>query len=647
MPPAAIADVAPTRRAFPLGQMVLGVAVVVGIVVSMSAWLGRSRRVEALTDRDSVVLTGFSNSTGEPIFDETLRQGLAVGLEQSPFLNIIPDRRIAQILTLMGRTSGEPVSPESAREACARAGGRAAIAGSVNRLGARYVIGLTATNCATGADFAHVQVEAASREVVLTALSTAVTQMRGKLGESLASIEQFDAPLDEVTTASLQALQAYSLGRRTARDKGSPADIPFYKRAIELDPDFAIAHAALGVSYINLGQPSVAAEHLEKAYRLRERVSEREKYRIAAYYHHAFTGELEQARPIYDLWKGNYPRDLAPYLNLGLCHSWLGEYEKAAAVTAEALRLDPGNVLSVPEPGRVPDQAGTPRRGESDPGQGAGSRARQPVHPQQPWIPGVPARRQDCHGAAAGGGPRPAGRRRHPAVAAVGHGKRTFGRLANAREFSRRAAESAKRAGAAEAAAGWLVNAALREAEVGNRAEAQQQLLDALRLATGRDVVALGALASARSGDLARAEGLERDLQRTYPLNTIIQRYLAAHDSRGDRPGPEPGRGRDRGTSAGSAVRTGVAATHRARHALPRSTCAARPTCSRATASVPPRSSRRSSITRASCSTTRSTPSRGSNWAGRGPSPAMSLAPARPTRISSRCGRPPTRTSAS
>ncbi len=190
VPPAAIADVAPTRRAFPLGQMVLGVAVVVGIVVSISAWLGRSRRVEALTDRDSVVLTGFSNSTGEPIFDETLRQGLAVGLEQSPFLNIIPDRRIAQILTLMGRTSGEPVSPESAREACARAGGRAAIAGSVNRLGARYVIGLTATNCATGADFAHVQVEAASREVVLTALSTAVTQMRGKLGESLASIEQ-------------------------------------------------------------------------------------------------------------------------------------------------------------------------------------------------------------------------------------------------------------------------------------------------------------------------------------------------------------------------------------------------------------------------------------------------------------------------
>ncbi len=507
------------------GALVAGAATVI-VLALVVAFSSRSRPVQALTERDSIVLAGFDNSTGEPIFDDTLKQGLTVELEQSPFLNIVSDRRTAQVLKLMGRSPTEPLNPELARELCLRSDSKATVTGSITPLGSEYVIGLTASNCSTGDSFAHVQVQAASRETVLTALGTAASAMRSKLGESLHSIQKFDVPIEDATTPSLQALEAFSLGRKTAREKGSPADIPFYKRAIEIDPNFAVAYAALGVSYVNLGQPSVGGEYVKRAYELRDRVSQREKYRISAYYHHIVTGELEKAAETYELWKQSYPRDFAPYINLGVSYSWLGEYEKSAAVVREALRLEPTNVLPYTNLAAQYIKLGRPDEAQAMLDQARARNLtskflrsnvcylaflRNDAATMEQQLAEVKDKPGD----------------EDPLLSQQADTEAYYGRLKKAREFSRRAVESATRAGANEAAAGWLVNAALREAEFGNTAAARREVQDALRLSPGRDVVAVAALALARVGEFARAEALLRDLETSYPRNTVIRVYWA------------------------------------------------------------------------------------------------------------------------
>ncbi len=506
----------------------LTVLLVVGLVAAAAIVppLFRPKRAAVLTERDLVLLAGFSNSTGEPIFDETLQQGLTSELEQSPFLNIVSERRVRQVLKLMGRAPSDRVPRELARETCVRAGSQAMVEGSIARLGARYVIGLTATSCATGDAFAHVQVQAASRETVLEALSRAAADMRGRLGESLASIRRFDVPIEDATTASLEALQAYSRGRETAREKGSPADIPFYQRAIEIDPGFAVAYAALGVSYVNLGQPSAAAGHLEKAYRLRDRVSEREKYRISAYYHHVVNGELEKANEVYGLWKQSYPRDVAPYINIGIIHTWLGEYEASLAETNEALRLEPGNVLPYSNVaaayiklGRLDEASAVLQQAASR------SLTSKFVRSNLGYLAFL--RRDTATMERQLAEVRDSPGDEDPLLSQQADTEAYFGRLRNARRLSQDAVRSALRTNAKEAAAGWLANAALREAEYGARTEARTLVDQALGLAPGRDVLALAALASARAGDAARAEHLLRDLETTYPLNTVIRVYWA------------------------------------------------------------------------------------------------------------------------
>ena len=526
-PPVASA-VAGTEAA-PRSRRVATVLLVIAAVATALtiAWqLLRTRQVEALGERDSVVLAGFSNSTGEVIFDETLKQGLATGLEQSPFLNIVPDRRVGRLLTLMGRAPGAQLSPDLARELCLRAEGKAFISGSLDRVGSQYVLGLTATSCSTGDDFAHVQTEADRREAVLRALSAAASMMRGKLGESLSSIQKFQMPIEEATTSSLEALQAYSLGRKTAREKGSPADIPFYQRAIGLDPDFAAALAALGVSYINLGQPSIAGEYLERAFLLRGRVSERERFRISAYYHQAVTGDLEQANDIYGLWTQSYPREFAPYINLGLGHIWLGDYERALDETQRALNLEPGNVLAYSNLAAI-----CLKLGRQEDAKRALDQARERS------LSSKFLRSNVCYLAFLQGDTSAAAQQLAQSGSSPGDQdallslqadtEAHFGRLGKARELSRRAAEAAAQAGAKEAGAGWLVNAALREAEFGNAAASRAAVDEALRLAPGRDVVAVAALAKARAGDVREAEALLADLEQRNPLNTVIRLYWA------------------------------------------------------------------------------------------------------------------------
>src|SRR6201981_2812749 len=322
--------------------LVLG-AIVVAAIVAGGYYYSTHRAppvAAPLTEKDSIVLTDFDNSTGEAVFDDALKQALAVDLGQSPFLNILSDRCVGETLQLMGRPANDKVTPAVAREICLRTGTKAFLKGSISRLGSQYVLGLEAVNCNTGDTLAKEQGEASSRESVLKTLDQVASSMRTRLGESLASVQKFDVTI-EATTSSLEALKAFSMGVSVSREKGSAEALSFMKRAIELDPNFAMAYALLGLEYANLAQPSRAAENLKKAYELKDRVSEKEKLRISANYFYVVTGELEKEAQTYQLWVQSYPRDSVPHGNLGANYAALGQYEQAIAETRIALELEP------------------------------------------------------------------------------------------------------------------------------------------------------------------------------------------------------------------------------------------------------------------------------------------------------------------
>ena len=483
-----------------------------------------SRRATALTEKDTIVLADFENKTGDPVFDDTLKQALTVDLGQSPFLNILSDRKVAATLRLMGRSPDQPVTGEAARELCQRVGSKAMLAGSISALGNNYVIGLNAINCANGDALVKEQVEARGKESVLKALGGAATDMRGKLGESLASVQKFATPIEEATTSSLEALKAYSAGRQMWREKGDAAAIPFYKQAIALDPNFPLVHAAAAVSYNNLGQATAAAEDATIAYQLRERVSQREKYRIEALYYFTVTGELEKSRQLYELWRQTYPRDGVPAGNLGFINMWLGQWERALPPEEDALlHLEPSAVgyaavpqiqlaLNRPEQARTMLEQATASKMDSylvrlARYQVAFFRGDQETMQQQlAWAVGRPGEEDWL-------------------LSAQSDTEAYFGELGKARDFSQQAIESAKRSDARETAALWEVNAALREAEFGNPDSARQDAFAALALAPGRDVRSVAALALARAGDAAQAQKLADALNRDFPQNTFVQGY--------------------------------------------------------------------------------------------------------------------------
>ncbi len=262
-----------------------------------------------LTDKDTIVLADFTNTTGDPVFDPTLRQGLAVQLEQSPFLSLVSGRRMQDTLQMMGRPADARFSPDTAREICERTGSAAFVEGSIARLGNQYVLGLRAENCRNGDVLDEEQARAGRKEDVLGALDSTAIRLRRKLGESLSSVQKYATPLEEATTPSLEALKAYSLGRQTFYEKGNAAALPFFKRAVELDPNFALAYRALAGLYGRLGQPGRMAENIRKAYALRDKVSERDRFLIEASYYGVGTGELEKEITAFELLRQTYPRD--------------------------------------------------------------------------------------------------------------------------------------------------------------------------------------------------------------------------------------------------------------------------------------------------------------------------------------------------
>ncbi len=506
-----------------LWKILVPAAVVVLAALVAGGLYFRSRPAATLTEKDTIVLADFDNKTGDPVFDDALKQALAVQLGQSPFLNILSDRKVEETLRLMGRASNERVTRDVAGELCMRTGSKAILLGSISRLGGQYVIGIDAVGCSSGDTLAKEQEEAATKEDVLKALSTAAASLRGKLGESLASIQKFDVPV-EATTTSLEALKAFSMGITTQLTKGDAASIPFMKRALELDPNFAVAYAGLSVAYFNLGQSSLAAENAKKAYALRDRVSEHEKYRITALYYAEGTGELEQASQVYELWAKSYPQDLVPPNNLGNIYTQLGQYDKALAETQETLRLEPnavngyGNLATLylaldrPDDAKKAIEQAQQRKLDGDYlhqliydlaflKDNASEMGRQVA-----WAAGKPGAEDLL-------------------LSFQSDTEAYHGHLLKARDFSRRAVDSAVRDESKETAALWQVNAALREAEFGNSAAAKQGVAAALALAPGRDVKLFAALALARIGETAGAKPVVEELEKDYPSDTVLKIY--------------------------------------------------------------------------------------------------------------------------
>src|SRR5437762_1331081 len=500
--------------------LVLAAVLIVAALIGGALYF-RLRPATPLTEKDTIVLADFDNTTGDAVFDGALKQALAVQLGQSPFLNILSDRKIGETLRLMGRRPSDRITQEVARELCVRTGSKAIILGSISNLGGQYVIGVDGVSCNTGDTLAKEQEEAATKQDVLKALGQAAARMRAKLGESLASIQKFDVPV-EATTTSLEALKAFSMGITTFRTKGNAEAIPFYKRALELDPNFAADYASIGVAYANLGQASLAAENIKKAYDLRAQVSEREKYRISSMYHGFVTGELEQASQVYELWAKTYPQDLVPPTNLGDIYAQLGQYEKAVTETQYGLRLEPtmvgygnlaGDYLAL---NRLDDVNKTI---EQALGKFEGDTLHWGIY-QLAFLKGNAAEMERQLAWAAG---KPGSE--DIMLSFQSDTEAYYGRLVKARDFSRRAVDAAVRNDSRETAALWQVNAALREAEVGNTAAAKQDVAAAVTLSPGRDVKMFATLTLARVGETARAKAIVEELQKSYPSQTVLKVY--------------------------------------------------------------------------------------------------------------------------
>ena len=500
-------------------------AVALALIVAGSLYY-RSRQSNRLTDKDSIVLADFDNKTSDSVFDDTLKQGLSVQLEQSPFFDLVSEPRINETLKLMGRPAEERLTPEVRREVCERMGSKAMLSGSIVALGTQYVLGLKAVNCSSGDLLAEVQEQAAKKEEVLKALDSAAVSLRRKLGESLSSVQKYATPLEEATTPSLEALKAYSLGARAIAERDdNPGAVPLLQRAIRLDPNFATAYGLLAVSYNNLGETTLAAENTRKAYELRERVSQRERLTIESFYYHFVLGDLEKARQSYEFWAQTYPRDYIPPTNLSFLYSLLGQYDKALVEAGEAVRLDSSSGINyenlalsyffLNRPGEARATVEEAQKKKLDSyylhwivyllaflKKDAATMAREVT-----WATGKPGVEDILLGAEAD-------------TAAYS------GQLAKARDLSRRAVASAEHAQEKETAARYETSAALLEALVGNPAVARQRAAAALELSIGRDVQYKAALALALIGDAGRAKVLANDLAKRYPEDTIVQLEL-------------------------------------------------------------------------------------------------------------------------
>jgi eukaryotic-like serine/threonine-protein kinase len=497
-----------------LAAGLLLVAIMVAVLVSS--------RPAKLTDKDTIVLADFANTTGDPVFDDALRQGLSAQLEQTPFMNLLSEERITQTLSLMSRPKDSRLTPDLAREVCQRTASTAVLDGAIAKVGTQYLLTLKAIDCSNGESLGSAEAQAIDKDHVLAAMSKSASEIRSQLGESLSSVKKYDAPAESVTTSSLEALKAYSLGYQAMVVKSDyTGSLPLFQRAISFDPKFAMAYARMGTSYADLNETVRSAESVRRAYELRERVSEREKFYIASHYEMLVTGNLEAARKIYELSAQTYPYDTR-LGNLGFLYSELGEYDKALAEYKDDLKLNPeqGDAYAdlssaYLQLNRLDEASATARQAQAQ-------KIDVPeVHLNLYWVAFL---RNDTAGMEREAGAlmgKPGGEDQmlnYEADTALYRGH-----LGEARNLARRAIESARKADEKEAQALYFAEAAIREALVGNASFAKQQAQAALALSNGKDVEGLSAITLGLAGDSVTATRLADDLGKRFPENTIVQ----------------------------------------------------------------------------------------------------------------------------
>jgi serine/threonine protein kinase/tetratricopeptide (TPR) repeat protein len=500
----------------------------IGAVVVAGGGIGGyfyTHRAPMLSERDSVVIAEFSNTTGDPVFDGTLRQGLSVQLEQSPYLNIISEQKVAQTLALMGQSPMARLTSDVARQICARTSSTATLEGSIAQIGNEYSLILKAVNCATGSALASVQAQASDKNHVLGALNTLAADIRGKLGESLRSIQKFSAPLEEASTTSLEALKSYTMGRQTLLLKGdSNGAMPFFQRAISLDPNFAMAYATLGTTYSNVGNSELSAINIKKAFELRDRVSDREKFYISSHYEQFVTGNQTKAAEIYKLWMETYPRDSAAIsLNLGVIYELLGQLDKALASFKEAARLEPSSRLIVGQLLDIHLRLGkldelrvlgdkffaknldAPERHQLLYTIALRTHNEAEMKKEQDWASNKPEMAEFLA-------------QMQSEMATSG------GQLTKGKEFLARALSSVRQAGNKQAEAQIELGMAYMELLLGNAAELRRHAEAALKIGSeNKQILASVAQVFGTAGDAARTQSICNDLAKRYPEDTLIQ----------------------------------------------------------------------------------------------------------------------------
>ncbi|MGB8918976.1 MAG: protein kinase [Candidatus Sulfotelmatobacter sp.] len=496
----------------------------IALFVAGGLYYRSHQQSKRLTDKDTIVLSDFANSTGDAVFDDTLKTALSVSLRQSPFLNVLTDSQVAKTLQQMTQPAGKKLTPELARELCQRAGSKAYLAGAIGRLGSEYVVGLKAVNCSNGNTLAEEQVTAASKEKVLDSLGGAASKLRTELGESLATVQKFDAPLEQATTFSLDALNAYGLALSTWDKKGDRDSLPIFKKAIELDPNFAMAYGALATINHNLGDSELARENATKAYELRDRVTEAEREAIEARYYLYVTGDLEKAAEVYAVAAQNYPDSAGAYNHLANNEEELGRYQQSVQDLRKALLLDPSRAstyanLAVGLLALNQVEEASAVLAEAD------KRGLQTdvllqahywiafLHNDEKEMERLVQRSSDLPGAQA------------ILISEQSNTAAYYGHFEKAREFSRAAENLMERDGNKELAANYLVQAAVRESEVGEFARAQQYISQAQKLSHGQDVATLTAVALVQIGSVNQAEALCHELDKQWPEGTIVQKY--------------------------------------------------------------------------------------------------------------------------
>ena len=493
------------------------------VLVAIAAGYFYLHRTPKLTDKDTIILAEFTNTTGDPVFDGTLRQGLAVALAQSPFLSLVSDERIQRALRLMDRPADARLTPELAKEICERTASAAVLDGSIARLGSQYVLGLRAKNCRTGDVLDEEQAQAARKEDVLTALSQIASKFRTRVGESLATVEKHSTPLAEATTSSLEALKAYSAAWKVLSSSGDAAALPLFKRATEIDPKFAMAYVALARNYGSIGELTLAAETTSKAYRLRDHASDREKFNITVSYDIDVTGNLERAQQTCELWMQTYPREMSPYGLLGsFIYPTFGKYEKAVEVAKKIIEIDPDFAIGYLQ--LAFNNAFLHRFGEAENALKRASERKLEIPEFLITRYGIAFLKGDKTGM--------------ERAVALGRGKPEVedylsdqealalaysGRLQQARKMSRRAADLAQQAAKRESAAIYESGASVREAFFGNAPEARRSAIAALNLSKNRDVEYGAALALALLGDSGRSQTLANDLEKRFPEDTAVR----------------------------------------------------------------------------------------------------------------------------